>query len=416
MVWNRTCSHHSMIALSLISIRRAGLHGCLCTLLLSPLTLAQSGKVTEPKPGIETYLGYDAELWHSASGIQNAGRYLDLVSLEVSIDGEQLLNAPGLSLYGSALYSSGHVMNDELLGTAQGVSNIETNRALRLYEAWAEWQYADRHSLKLGLYDLNSEFDAIDTAGLFINPSHGIGSDFSQSGRNGPSIFPASSLALRSLHGIGAWSVQAALLDGVPADPEHADNTTLRLNNEDGSLAVIEAGRISATGVRVAAGYWQYSARFEDVLDTDANGDPLRRRGNRGWYSFADWPVLPGRDERGALHVFARYGQASARINTLKSYAGVGAVYTGIMPGPQLDRLGLAIAIGHAGQPYRQLQAINGAARTTHETIVELTYQLPVLSWLTVQPDVQYIRNPGLSTEDRSSWAFGVRFTLATGW
>src|SRR3546814_3364842 len=34
-------------------------------------------------------------------------------------------------------------------------------------------------------------------AGLFIGSPHGIGTDFAQSGQNGPSIFPSTSLAAR---------------------------------------------------------------------------------------------------------------------------------------------------------------------------------------------------------------------------
>ena len=69
---------------------------------------------------------------------------------------------------------------------------------MKLYEAWFEQTlFDDRLSFKAGLYDLNTEFDVVETAGLFINSSHGIGPDFSQSGVNGPSIFPTTSLGIR---------------------------------------------------------------------------------------------------------------------------------------------------------------------------------------------------------------------------
>src|SRR3546814_8879648 len=69
-------------------------------------------------------------------------------------------------------------------------------RALRLYEAWIDQKIGDAASVRIGLYDLNSEFGALDTAGFFVSSPHGIGTDFAQSGRNGPSIFPATSLEL----------------------------------------------------------------------------------------------------------------------------------------------------------------------------------------------------------------------------
>jgi porin len=67
--------------------------------------------------------------------------------------------------------------------------------------------------VKIGLYDLNSEFDVIEAAALFLNPSHGIGPDFAQSGRNGPSIFPVTSLAIRGEYRLATrgWCARSCL-------------------------------------------------------------------------------------------------------------------------------------------------------------------------------------------------------------
>src|SRR3546814_14116465 len=93
-------------------------------------------------------------------------------------------------------YNNGRSISD-LAGDVQAVSNIETGvRALRLYEAWIDQKIGDAASVRIGLYDLNSEFDALDTAGFFVSSTHGIGTDFAQSGRNGPPLFPATSLEL----------------------------------------------------------------------------------------------------------------------------------------------------------------------------------------------------------------------------
>ena len=75
-------------------------------------------------------------------------------------------------------------------------------------------------SLLLGLYDLNSEFDVIETAGLFLNSSFGIGAEYGSSGRNGPSIFPATSFGARlSGQPVQSLFIRGAVLDGVPGDP-----------------------------------------------------------------------------------------------------------------------------------------------------------------------------------------------------
>ena len=78
-----------------------------------------------------------------------------------------------------------------------------------------------RGGIKTGLIDLNSEFDTKDTGSLFINSAHGIGTEFSQTGRNGPSIFPSTSLAVRADAALGnGLTVRVGFFDAVPNDPD----------------------------------------------------------------------------------------------------------------------------------------------------------------------------------------------------
>ena len=84
-------------------------------------------------------------------------------------------------------------------GTAQGVDNIEVSRhRTRLFEAWVQQDFAGAAaSVRAGLYDLNGEFYANDSAGLLIAPAFGISSELAATGANGPSVFPSTALAMR---------------------------------------------------------------------------------------------------------------------------------------------------------------------------------------------------------------------------
>ena len=57
--------------------------------------------------------------------------------------------------------------------------------------------------------------------------------------------------------------------------------------------------------------------------------------------------------------------------------------YLGISPAAR-DFSRDLVAFGRAGTPY-----------ATNETVLEATYQTPVTDWLTLQPDAQYVFNPG---------------------
>jgi len=75
----------------------------------------------------------------------------------------------------------------------------------------------------------------IETAGLFINSSFGIGPDYAQSGQNGPSIYPFTSVALRlAYQQTDNYYLQAAVFDGVSGDPDDSKGTHIRCSGGDG--------------------------------------------------------------------------------------------------------------------------------------------------------------------------------------
>ena len=348
---------------------------------------------------------YTGEAWRNADGIRSGGRYLD--NLNLALTAQRPLGIQGLTAHADVLYNNGQGLNEELIGTAQGVSNIEADRAVRLYELWGEWRMGGTQSLRAGLYDLNSEFDSIEAAGLFIQPSHGIGPDFSQSGHNGPSIFPNTALAVRAKGMLGGWSLQTAVLDAVPGDPEHPRRTQVRVSKREGALLVGEIGR-EVFGMRVAAGYWRYTASFAEI------GSERLRDDNDGAYLILASPhLLADSDERG-LDLYVRLGQAESRLNPIGAYWGAGAVYTGLFTAD--DQLGFSTAIAELGAPFRRDQQSAGVATTQREAQFELTYRLNLTDWLAVQPDIQYIRHPGMDPQRVASWLFGLRFDVSGMW
>ncbi|HMN44142.1 MAG TPA: carbohydrate porin [Povalibacter sp.] len=383
-------------------------------LLVASTAIAQEGAETSL---LQVESAYTGEIWSQVSGgIASGERYLDNLEVTATVDGGQLLGLEGLQLFGYVIYNNGHAFADELSGAMQGISNIETTRAVRLYELWSQWQFGSgEQSIRFGLYDLNSEFDSVETAGLFINPSHGIGPDFSQSGRNGPSIFPVTGLAVRAQKNFGAWSIQAAALDGVPGDPDHPDRTAIRLSSEEGALLVGEVNYRAESGLRTGLGYWQYTAQFDDLTATTSAGEPRQRDDNAGAYAIVESPTFFANAAEQGLNLFVRVGAAQADINPVGRYLGAGAVYSGLFVSGR-DQIGVAIAVAELGDPYRRAQAEAGFATEAREYNYELTYRFDAADWLALQTDVQYIRNPGMDPQLDSGWAVGLRFELSGGW
>ena len=281
--------------------------------------------------------------------------------------------------------------------------------------------YEEKLSLLFGLYDLNSEFDVQETSGIFINPSHGIGPDFSQSGENGPSIFSTTSIAVRIKYR-PTENIYAILgvFDGVPGDPDNQNGTHIVFGENDGllvayELALFENGEDFQTGFgKYSVGGWFYTADFEDLTELDYNGNPLLQNNNYGFYLSAEKFIFPeANDPTQGLAAFLRFGIANSDINPLDYYWGVGINVTGLFSSRDEDALGLAIGTAHAGE---KLVHINNAAGLTineNEMIVELTYSFKATPWLNIQPDFQYVINPLGAYENDKATVAGIRVEVA---
>lgn len=370
-------------------------------LLCLACPLNAKGQDTPPPPWmLEASYTADGFAAVGSSGATNPGSTVSqLAHLSLLVEGDPV-GWLGASLYLCGLWTSGPGPND-LVRTFQGVSNIEAPPALWLFEAWLEQELGNTGSLRAGVYDVNSEFDAIDAAGVFLNPSHGIGADFSQTGRNGPSIFPWTSLGVRLRLDPGPVTVQAAILDAVPGDGRGTPGTAIRLGWSEGALIVAEVSR-SWNGVsRVALGAYGYTTPLR-TLDGGS-----RVAGTLGAYLLGETALAPvgGLVPRG----FLRLGAVDDRVNALGGYAGAGLV----LESPRGAALGLAAAVALGGARFREMHRAHGHDVRGTETALELTWRLPLGRHLAVQPDVQYVLAPDLHAGRGNAVLLGLRLVAS---
>lgn len=388
-------------ALSLVPVATEG--------LMAAEDVVADADPDRPSWDIEAY--YAGDLWQNLDGgIERGGAYLDSLDVIVTWDGERAVGVKGLSAHALVLWNNGGSINSKV-GDSFGVSNIETVEALRLFEAWV--QYAPQHperSLRLGLYDLNIEFDATDTGGVFLNSTFGMGVDFAQSGEAGPSAFPLTSLAVRGQWRFDErWRVQGVLADGVPGDPERPERTAVKLSSDDGLLGVVEIEH-NEGGRRWVLGHWRYSASFDELEATLPDGSPRRSRGNAGTYAFVETPVTGplavGREASAVLRV----GRADPRFNSFRDSLQLALAWQGGLLGREGEVFGVAVAHARHGEEARAAGSAAGEPLRRDETVFELTWKFPVAPRLTLQPDLQYIVHPGSVPGRRDALVAGVRF------
>jgi porin len=387
--------------------------------------------------GIDPAFDYTGEVFSNVSGgIRRKSVYLDNLSLTLSLDMHKLLGWKGATLFFYGLSIQGGNPSDNV-GDAQGLSNIAAFPTSRLYEAWLQQDLLNnRLSLLAGLYDLNSEFAVIESAAVFLNPSQTIDPPFAFSGRNGPSVFPYTTVGIRAKYDPGhEFYIQSAVLNGVAGNPRHPSGTQVLFDKSNGILCATEAGYVFWTSNRpkpakpgprrrtfrkyekplyngkVALGLWFYTAKFDPILRAPNSLNPPQIGGNHGLYVLLARTVVreksdPARD----LSLYARFGFANSRINRFAAYTGGGIVFTGLIPGREQDVMGLGIVGAHNGNYYRREQLRLRRQVKLTEWNIELSYRAQVSNWLVLHPSLQYVIN--VNTNPAIKNALSVAFRL----
>jgi porin len=369
--------------------------------------------------GIEVSLDYQGDVWSVLDGgKKRRTTYLDFIELRTNLDGEKLFGIKGNTVSLSLIDSNGTTTNASTVGSTQGIDNSEVAvNGVRVYEAWMEQNFFDDHlSFLFGLHDLNTEFASTPVSDNFLTPTMQIGQSFAQSGANGPSVFPTTSLAGRvKVKPTDDSYVAVAAYDGIPGNPNRTTGDAVHFGKKDGLLLVGEAGFTpKATGSeaalnKLALGVWKYTSARDDLSDVDLNGDPVKRTA-QGVYALSSARIYYDVKAERSLSAFLRGGVADGDTAQVDYDVEAGLVATGFVPSRPEGELGLGVSRAHNGDAY--ITSVAGVSER-NETSFELYYRDVLCRGVTLQPDMQYVVNPGTDTVTDDAFIVGARLGVS---
>ncbi len=342
--------------------------------------------------GFEAVLAYRGD---TVSGFSGGSRrrtaYLGMAELKLDFDFEKMAGATGLRAYVDVTGIHGGLPPSSFVGDAQATSNIEAPPAFRFYEVWLQ-QTLGPASIKAGLYDLNTEFYVTPSSALFLNSSFGVGRELSQTGMNGPSIYPYTGLAIRAELGLGPqWSVRGAVFDGVPGDPERTGGTYIRLNSEEGALLTGEVTWKPTERDLLTLGGYGYTSRQDRLDGADKST-------SRGIYVLADHRLTQD------WSVFFRQGWANPAVSQFSANTAGGVNFR--------DAFGLGFTTVWTGSDALRVAQGEGMEAKSSETAIEATYRANLGRGVQLQPDLQYVINPGVDPALANAWVGTLRVYL----
>ncbi|HEY6579409.1 MAG TPA: carbohydrate porin [Rhizomicrobium sp.] len=409
--------------------------------------------------GLSLGLSETSEVFGNVTGgVRQGFEYDGLTQLVLQLDTQRALGWHGGSFGVSALLIHGRNLSADNLDTLQTASGIEGDRGARLWELWFQQKFLDedRLDVKLGQQSLDQEFMTSQNAGYFINTMFGWPMVPSADLPGGGPAYPLSALGFRARwRPLNAWTLLAGAFNGSPVanafgDPqqENASGASFPLNR--GVLAIAElqfaypalgsmvfGGQSPPLPRVVKLGFWYDSERFPDreiatngvsLAAPASSGTPRPLTGDWSVYAVADQMLWQAPDEADrTLNLFVRAMGTPQEDRNLVDFslnAGL-ALHEPILHRDD-DTFGIAMGFAHIGTSAAQLDA--DTANFSHvffpvrsgETFIEATYQYQVAPWCQVQPDFQYVFNPGAGVLDphapgqtiKDEAVFGVRTNI----
>jgi len=329
--------------------------------------------------------------------------YLHNLDLRLKWDLEKSLGLKGTTFNIAALGDWGASDGNSpsaFVEDAQGTNNIETGvDDFKLYEAWVQQQFADnKASVLIGIRDLNADFYVTDSAGSFLNSSFGVGREFSQTGDMGPSIFPYTTAALRlKVEPTPEFYFMGGVFGANAGYPDDPWASNFSFHGSDGFLLINEMGLqgTEASAHKYALGYWTYTRTF-DKFDAEESEEQPDQVVSSGTYVLLDQAFSS------FASGFVRYGLAFPGAYEIKNNLSAGVDLHSFWSLRSKDSLGLGIT---------RVSSVDSSLPI--ETAYEIFYKFDIGFGMSIQPDIQYVKNPGFSDASEGALIESIRIEIA---
>jgi porin len=374
--------------------------------------------------GISLGLTETSEVLGSVGGgLARGAIYEGLTQMTLGVDLGKAAGLEGGSLNVSAFQIHGRGLSANYLDNLNVASGIEADRSTRLFELWYDQSlWGGAVDLRVGQQSADQEFMLTQYGSLFINASFGWPTLPAVDLPSGGPAYPLATPAVRlKVHPTDALTAMLGVYNGNPAgngpdDPQIRDASGTSFDTDDGVFVIGETDYAINQGDNAAGlpgtyklGAWYNSNAAANPYydagglpaDGSLPGGPATRRNDWSIYAGMDQLVYRAADTKdGGVGVFARIMGAPDDRNDIDFFVDGGVSYKGVF-GRAGDTIGLGLGLARIGDTAQNGDAAFAAAtgsfypiRTT-ESVIELTYQAQLTPWWVVQPDFQYIFNPG---------------------
>jgi porin len=360
-----------------------------------------------------TYYGESIGNW---GGFDQGVEYDGVLELYVKVDMHQLGFWKGLCFHADGFQIHGNSITAANIGALMPVSNLEATDATRLFELWFEQHlFNDKMAVRIGQLAADAEFIISEGGGYFLNGTWGWPSISAADLPSGGPAYPLATPGVRlAVNPNDKLALLVGVYNGDPApqcanpDPQRCNPYGLDFELDDPPLLMVEgAYTYNPKGLKgtVKLGGWNHFGTFE-YQRIDSAGALIAVTGNPGKPLDDDWGLygiidqlvwrVPGSEEANGVGVFARVIGAPSDRNLVDFYFDGGVTFSGMFRHRPNDALSVGFAYtGISDQVHASDVDFGEPVARNYEALIEVCYTFEIRSGWTLQPDFQYIWNPG---------------------
>ena len=326
-------------------------------------------------------------------------------NFSVAIDTKKLLGWDGGTFFTNFRAQEG--LTHSLDGSFGSTSHLYGPRRLQLSEIWYQQSlFDDKLHIKAGKIDANGDFDNTVNGADFLNDFASYSATLLGFPTDPDPAFGADVFIYPNDNFYAGFGIfDGSLIDGVATG---SYGPASLFNGSASYFLIGEAGAkwtlSNARSGRLGIGFWDHTGTIQHLDDSGSDRSVI------GPYLSFDqtlWKKNPDQsDDNRGIGLFVLAGYANPRVSSVDYQASGGLAWTGPVPSRVNDVLGLGLGFLHFSN------ATNAGFDEAAETTLELFYRIQVTPWMNVQPDLQYIHDPGGISSQHDAVAGTVQMVI----
>jgi porin len=368
-------------------------------------------------------------LGNVSGGMKQGARFDSSTGWDVNFDLEKFAGLIGTQFHISGLWRAGQNLSKAVIGNDLTCSTIFGNEQFRFYFLYLEKDLLDKRlNIRAGRIAAGDDFASSPLYGIFVsNAVDGV-----------PISIPINMFF--SVYATSTWGARAKyylnkdfyLLSGIYNGDSAVSRNDMygfdfSMRFKQGLAFAQELAYAPAAGVGPMGlpGHYKggiyYNGAVRRDLYSDINGSSSAVTGLAGKKHVGDYNVYVHADqmiyrEKGTkdqgLTPLAVVTIGPDNINKFPFFIMGGLVYKGLVPKRDDDVTGFEIVYAKYSNKIKESQQSVGTSPQKYEMMLEFTHKIMITKWMYMQPDLQYIIQPGGTGNIDDALVLGFQFGL----